>query len=69
MYGRAGRLTAENGGFWPGQNGAETQWERPGGAAGPIGEVQPPGLDEGLLSLSLSILLYTVNPYSYEKCR
>ena len=26
-------------------------------------------LDEGLLSFSLSILLYMVNPYSYKKCQ
>ena len=27
------------------------------------------GLDEGLLSLSLSNLLYMENPYSYNKCQ
>ena len=27
------------------------------------------GLDEGLLSLPLSDLLYTENPYSYKKCQ
>jgi hypothetical protein len=27
------------------------------------------GLDEGLLPLTLSDLLYMENPYSYQKCR
>ena len=27
------------------------------------------GLDEGLLSLSFSNVLYTENPYSYKKCQ
>ena len=29
----------------------------------------PAGLDEGLLSLSLSNLLYMENPYGYKKCQ
>ena len=33
------------------------------------GLIDAAGLDEGLLSLSLSNLLYMDNPYSYKKCQ
>jgi hypothetical protein len=34
-----------------------------------IGLLDTAGLDEGLLSLSLSNLLYMESPYSYKKCQ
>ena len=39
-----------------------------GGYAAPTLFVRA-GLDEGLLSVSLSNLLYMENPYSYKKCQ
>jgi hypothetical protein len=59
LYGRAGRLTAENGGLRPGQCHATYLAAEAG--------VDPAGLDEGLLSLPLSNLLYMENPYSFKK--
>jgi hypothetical protein len=59
LYGRAGRLTAENGGFRPGQ---EEEWLQLAAAC-------EAGLDEGLLPLSPSNLLYMANPHSYKKCQ
>ena len=45
--------------------GGDYSWQRGAGVAA----AREAGSDEGLLSFSLSILLYMVNPHSYEKCR
>jgi hypothetical protein len=51
LYGCAGRLNTKNAGFWPGQFWAIAAFDKTA------------GLDEGLPSFSLPILVYMDNPY------